>query len=290
MSIEAVILLVAAAIITTMLTQAFQYEAIQLIEGYWGPRRLPTTVAERLARRHLRRRDDLQRQEDDALDRAWGLARTRMLQAEISEDAVNTVEKLVTRQSVRSPSPEARRLATAWLDFTTREERRHIDALAAALEGYPRKGHLIQPTRFGNTMRAYEERVHGLRGGAPLERFVQTVWHELPAHVQRAHGQLRARLDLYCTLLVVFMVSGVVAIVAFIDLHDRDTTLLGVTAVLTLVGPWLAYRAAITSARAYGTILTTIAEVAPRPTGAIRAGAPVPARDSADTPAAPAES
>ena len=115
------------------------------------------------------------------------------------------------------------------------------------------------PTRFGNTLRAYEERVHDIRGADPLERFVQKVWHELPTNLRQSHDHLRGRLDLYCTLYVVFVVSGVFAVVTFIGL---SVWLLGATAVIALICSWLTYRAATTSARAYGTVLVTIAEMA----------------------------
>ena len=56
-----VMLLVVAVIVLTMLTQAFSFEAIQVLEGYWGISPLAEWVARRRCDKHRRTRDQLAR-------------------------------------------------------------------------------------------------------------------------------------------------------------------------------------------------------------------------------------
>jgi hypothetical protein len=139
-------------------------------------------------------------------------------------------------------------------------ERRRIDALADGLKQYPLAAHLVQPTRLGNTLKAYEERVH-LAGVGPLEGFVQRVFHELPATIQTQHDQFRPRLDLYCSLVYVFVVSGLTGVAVLATVDENAAQLVAVTGAITVVLTWLSYRAAIVSARGYGVLLETIAEL-----------------------------
>ena len=49
-----IILITGSVILTTTLTQAFEFEAIRVLEGYWGPRWLPRQIAELRSQRHAR--------------------------------------------------------------------------------------------------------------------------------------------------------------------------------------------------------------------------------------------
>jgi hypothetical protein len=264
--LAAVILLIAAAIVGTIFTQAFQFEAIQLFEGYWGPRRFPRRVREWRTARHVRRRDALIADRTSTTARAWASARAAMLAdrrvgmtlAERERD-VAIVGRLVAGEQVAAPTANAIRLVKNWHDYAPAAERRHLGTLRNALSRYPKREYLVQPTRFGNVLRAYEEHVHVIRGDEPLERFIQQIRDRLPSWLVHEHDQLRARLDLYCTLVLVFVVAGAASIPVLLGAGVSSGVIAGAV-ISAFAGSWIAYRAAVTSARAYGTLLTTIAE------------------------------
>jgi hypothetical protein len=256
--LSSVLLLVGAVIVATVLTQAFQFEAIRHLEGYWGHGRIRVRIADRLAKRHLARRKRLELRQRSATMRAFPPARQSMITAGISQPVVDALELLVTRGSAPNARDEDRRQASVldWLNFAPLRDRREIAELGTALENYPRADALVQPTVFGNTLRAYEELVHSL-GYDALEHLIQASFHELPTPVQIEHDQFRARLDLYCTLTPTFLVGG--AVVALLVAETGPLAPASVV-VVSLACCWLSYRAAVTSARAYGGVLVTIAE------------------------------
>ena len=261
--LPSVLLLIGAVIVTTVLTQAFQFEAIRHLEGYWGHGRVRVRLADVLARRHLARRDRLEQRQRDATTRAFPRARQKMIAAQISQPVVDALELLVTLGSAPTATDGALREARSidWLNFAPLRDRREIAELGAALARYPRADVLIQPTLFGNTLRAYEEEVHSL-GYGPLEHLIQSSFHTLPPPVQSEHDQFRSRLDLYCTLTPTFLVGG--AAVAMLVAETGLLTPASVVVVSVLLS-WLSYRAAVTSAQAYGGVLVTIAERLLRP-------------------------
>jgi hypothetical protein len=56
LSLSALVLLVIGIVLATVLTQAFQFEAIRVLEGYWGPGSVRTALTEAGCRRHLKKR------------------------------------------------------------------------------------------------------------------------------------------------------------------------------------------------------------------------------------------
>ncbi|MCA0143967.1 hypothetical protein [Blastococcus sp. LR1] len=78
MSIGALILLVVVIIVLTMLTQAFSFEAIRILEGYWGTSRLAEAVAGWRCERFRRRRRRLDGMLLELNKRAWLPAEARI--------------------------------------------------------------------------------------------------------------------------------------------------------------------------------------------------------------------
>jgi hypothetical protein len=145
--------------------------------------------------------------------------------------------------------------ALRWMPLAPARELRRMDALDAAIKEYPRSQRLIMPTKLGNTLRAREEYV--LQGtGGTLETFVQQVFDELPQSIQVEHDQYRSRLNLYCSLVLVFVVSGVMW-VSLLGGYESGPCAAGIGIALALIS--ISYRAAVASARAYGGLLMVIA-------------------------------
>jgi hypothetical protein len=255
MNLASFVLLLGAVILTTVITQAFEFEAIRLLEGYWGPGRVRTMLADRRCRRHLAKRSALRARQADLEDRAFPYARVEMLRSKLPREVVDIIEGEHTNNPVGSPSDEDQADAdSVWfMDYATIEERRRHADLTLAQQQYP-GDHLILPTRLGNTLRAYEEPLHGT-SEIQLENRVRAVLHKLPSMMRGEHARVRSRLDLYCSLAVVFALSGLTAVAALASLGAQFSA---VAAALAGTLTWLSYRAAIASAREYGRVLQAI--------------------------------
>ena len=87
-------LLIGAVVLVTMITQAFAFGAIRLLEGYWGP----SQVANKLAdigcwnRRRIRRR--LEERLDRYQTEAGAMSREKMLRSKIPKEIVDLVEAM----------------------------------------------------------------------------------------------------------------------------------------------------------------------------------------------------
>jgi hypothetical protein len=153
------------------------------------------------------------------------------------------------------PTPLARKLD--WMRRAPARELRRMDALLKASAEYPKSDRLVLPTRLGNSLRAREVPVHGASAGR-LESFVHRVFDELPVALQTEHDQFRSRLDLYCSLVLVFVIGGAAGAALLAGVGATPAAAFaGAAAVLA----WVSYRAAVASARAYGGLLKTIADV-----------------------------
>ena len=272
LSLASLLLALGAVILTTVLTQAFQFEAIRLLEGYWGPGRIRSAIANVRCQRHLAKRNRLWVGMADLEKRAFGRAASRMLEEDIDPSIVDMVARVHRGELDPDDLTEPLRRDFddhPWEEFAPTDLLRRIDAMAAAARRFPEDDRAIRPTRLGNTLRAYEDPVEA-QIGRPIEAFVQDIFHELPLSLQTDHDQLRSRLDLYCSLVIVFSLCGVTAIGLLAGINAIQAALAGAVFALLV---WLSYRAAVTSARAYGSILTAIAGASAPPGGTSRASA-----------------
>jgi DNA-binding GntR family transcriptional regulator len=258
-NLVSLVLLLGAVVLTTVLTQAFEFEAIRLLEGYWGPGRLSRLLADWGSRRHLARLHALTERQSEVRRRAFPHARLRMLEPErdIPLEVVDIIEARFTGRTVDSATQAHLREADSisFMDHAPLNERRRYYALVAALDQYPPE-HLVLPTRLGNTLRSYERSLRGTKSGS-LQNFVREIFHELPLPMQIEHDQFRSRLDLYCSLLVVFALSGLIGAGVLATLGIEFSA---ATAGVALLLAGLSYRAAVASAREYGRVLRAIAD------------------------------
>lgn len=262
-----VVLLVIVIVVMTMLTQSFAFEAIRVLEGYWGPF-LPLewltdlcSLRFRWAARYLLwRRSRL-------MDEAVGQVERKLRNKEKQRraDLADRYEPFFTdvrlghlRRAILeekedgNPDERTKRWVKnhPWrrdLDATTS---RRLTNVETRLRDYPEPTRTL-PTRLGNVIRHHEDNT----GERNLESFVQRVWHMLPFSLQVQHDEYRTRLDLYCTMVFVFPVLAALAAVRLHPHRAYAATALVVLAVLC----WWTYRAAVASARAWGQTLELIA-------------------------------
>jgi hypothetical protein len=248
-------LLVGAVVLTTVLTQAFEFEAIRVLEGYWGSGWVTRAVAVLPLRRQVRRLERLERRRERLRARAYAEIGVREREAPQVRAAKQC---LLVGQSPNVDEPAAAQIAelAGWESAADPSTVRGLEAVERELESFPSAVHAVLPTRLGNTLRAYEERASAGSTG-PIEGSVQRVFHHLPAPMQLEHDQFRHRLDLYCNMTLLCLVSGAAGTAALATVGwEHASVAAGANAVLA----WLFYRSAVASAAGYGQVLISIRE------------------------------
>lgn len=145
-------------------------------------------------------------------------------------------------------------LETDWELFAPPDPPRRRANVDKRLADYPAAERML-PTRLGNILRAHEDQIRRVRVGS----FVQEVFDDLPLGLQAEHDEQRTRLDLYCSMVFVLAAAGLAAVLRLVVNHWPYALC---AAVITVIGIQVMYRAALTSARAYGGILLTIRDYA----------------------------
>ena len=142
-----------------------------------------------------------------------------------------------------------------WQPFAPADLMHQIEAVEATIDEYP-ASHRVLPTKLGNTLRAVEE-VLPLGEEDDLEGAVIRRWSETSDAVQKEHDQYRTRLDMYCTLVFVFVALALLGplLLPHGPGYAKAATL---TSLASLFLALVSYRAAIASARGYTTVLRTI--------------------------------
>lgn len=260
MSFQSLILLIGVVVLVTTLTQAFAFGAIRLFEGYWRSGPVATPLANSRCRHHQKRREFLEHGRDNLESAAFAYARQSMLAEGVLRLTVDILEADRTGHQVEGATDEDRKEARTvdWRPYAKANDVRQVEALTIRLLGdYPEDDYRILPTRLGNVLRSYEDRVHDPSEGS-LEGWVQRVFRQLPEVVQIQHDQHRNRLDLYSSMMVVGTIAGAASVPL---LWDAGTGYVAVSAAIAASLALLSYRAMIASARGYGSALETIRDV-----------------------------
>lgn len=254
-----------AVVVLTMLTQAFAYEAIQVLEGYWGTSWWARQYGGWRCRRHRRKRKSLVRSQRELQRAAWRTSQRalRSREAKRSRDGLPPIltEPMleVLRASVRGrkarmtvdPGERRRALLTKWEDFADPEIVRRLHEVKRRLRDFPSPQRVL-PTTLGNVLRSHEDQ---MRVPTPRSYVVQH-FERVPFTLQVDHDEARNRLDLYCAMVFVLLLVGAVAVPRLWS-HPWYCT---AAVMVILAAGILSYRAAIASARWYGTILVAIAD------------------------------
>lgn len=256
-SIGGALLLIAAVVVLTMLTQAFSFEAIRRLEGYWGTKRPIEWFAQRRCEHHRNVRKRLLDRHKALTKDAWHHARDEM-EGDLDPHVISALGARLLRHPRRvtlSEEQERTLNETDWRDHAPREDLRRLLNVETRLRDYPREDRIL-PTRLGNVLRRYEDKT----GVEELESFVQKVFDELPFSLQVEHDEQRTRLDLYGSMVFVVLVATAIAVARFAPHHWAYA--LG-SIVIGLVSTALMYYAGIAAARGYGGVLVLISSYAP---------------------------
>jgi hypothetical protein len=251
------IVLLLSILLASIITQAFAFEGIRLLEGYWGSMRLLGGLSRLRTNRHVGRCARLEKRYRMYSRQAFNQARDEMLDIKINREIVEILDKQHRGEPYDDHDPA--RVAAAerldWRRFASPELLRRMDATESLILRYPRP-HRIMPTKLGNTLRASEDLLD-LGVGEPLEDYVYNRHHLINPELKVKHDQYRSRLDIYCLLTFIFSSLAIVSPIALV--HDRADLSGGVAfAVVYVILAFVSYQAATASARAYVGMLRVI--------------------------------
>ena len=255
--VRVLVITIPLLVIATVVTQAFSFEAIKALEGYWRRRGLASKTRTLLIWWHARRKDRLKKRLGDAYGEAFDAARERINAKHISESVFNTVRDSLTGaentdQQNKAPLPanlrnEVIRFSNDWRTYCQPWHLARIDQLLQDLALYPEDERIL-PTRLGNVMRATEDKLENAKGD--VEGFVLRRYAEAARLVQLQHDQFRNRLEMYCTMV---FVSAVLALLTLAILIGSGISAIAIAVTFTAFAMLCAssYRAAIASAGGY---------------------------------------
>lgn len=286
MSLSSLVLLIGAVVLLTMATQAFEFEAIRFLEGYWGAGLIWKPIASVSCDLRIWRRGRLLRRRHELVNSSFAYARQEMLRLDYPRWFVEVLEAEHLRKETPPPRPdlgvsdsdieEAKNFD--WQELARPADIRRLNDLTARVNEYPSADYRVLPTRLGNTLRVREDKLHDPTSG-PMEGMILRIYDELPASLQNEHDRYRGRLDLYCSMVAVFVVGALASPVLFLAsprqlTGDWRPPLVALVASLCLA--LFSYRAAIASARGYGTVLEEVKGFRDRAGLAGRSAEPAP--------------
>ncbi len=261
----AIIILIFALVLASMVTQAFSFQAIRILEGYWGPSRLSQWATRQAVRRQLNQYHQAHSKVQDLEKQAFATARLK-LRTVHPGDVINALEDRIQR--LPAGEVKARNTVEAIQAANQISWRYHADPAAIAVldraytrvAGFPNQPHRLLPTELGNTIRASEDKLNQV--GGDLEGFVMRNYQWIPARLMIQHDQFRDRLDMYSSLVFVFLLlaAGAVPLLAYCAQYMLGS-LAGAS--ILLLGALLSYKAGVASAQGYGVTLASMRDYVP---------------------------
>lgn len=244
-------------VLVTMITQAFAFEVIRLLEGYWGSVRILSHLNTLRTTRHVNLSLHLREQRNAYQKEAFARAKKFMLEKNFPRVVIEISEDMVYGRSLNEHPHEdiERATKTGWRTFSSPALLRRVEALEFRMRQYPRP-HRILPTRLGNTLRATEDSLD-VNVAGDIEGFILRNYNQIPEILRSQHEQFRTRLDMYCILVFVFAALAILAPTLLFSALAHP--LPSITAfLLYFMLSWVSYEAALASARGYGSILRAV--------------------------------
>jgi hypothetical protein len=246
-------LMAAAVIAFTLLTQAFAFGAIRMLEGYWF--RPDSKFGIRLLRRSEGRIRQLQSAETEALAEAKQKAIRRMRNdSTLDQRIVSVLDGLLFGYATSATVDELSKASRlVWADYLDPTDHRKLERIRSDIRDYPPRPARALPTRIGNIIRGAEDRARP-KSPDPLSGWIIDVFNELPEAMREQHDEHRTRLDLYASLIPVFILVQTLSMALLWSYWSRMALALGISFILMLVS----YAGAIAGARGYAQTLLAI--------------------------------
>lgn len=279
------LVLTLAVVLSTVMTQAFEFEMIKLLEGYWSDRwwsrglrrrRVTSLAAKGVEVHKLARRLERQTLKSSLGKLAGGdkaLKRRLKARAKVLRDHVGL-----------PPDPEADYLLARWRTAADPAALRRLEAVERAARNCPAP-HRTMPTRLGNTLRAREDRMK-LSDGGDLEGFILRNYERIPERLILQVSDFRTRLNMYCTLVLAWILLALAGVAATWTYGGFFHVTTVVNVLVCLLLGRMSYAAALSSARGYGAALLAADD---HVTGVIAKGGSKPVESSDVVGTAPGE-
>lgn len=247
------LVLLFALVLTAMVSQAFAFAAIRLLEGYWGRPLLGSRLYEFLIRRKLRLHIKLTKELRVLEVAAFTAARAKMVSKQVPRYIVDIHEQHVcgpAGSELDSWTDEEHAAATKvdWQSFCSAAKLGQIEHLQVLLMREWPDRHRLRPTRLGNVIRATEDKLEA--DGGDLQGYIMRNREKIPPRLLLHHDQFRTRLDMYCTLVFVYALLAGLSAALFANMDDALMSG-GLAVVMFLALGVASYYAAISSAQGY---------------------------------------
>jgi hypothetical protein len=256
--VQVLVILIPVLVIATVVTQAFSFEAIRTLEGYWRARGPLGSFGKLRIQRHVQRKKAIENRRRSQSAEAFRAALPKIFldSDDLTGPIARAIETQLSDRNSSAPDLQGKDLQIfvktiqSWRDQADSWRLAKIDRLIAEQNSYPVESRVL-PTKLGNLIRATEDQLQ--HAGGDVQSFVLRQRDTVSHRIQMQHDQFRTRLDMYCTLV---FVSAFLAAITFIILVGR----VGVVSICVTSGGFAlmaaaSYLAAISSASGYCTAL-----------------------------------
>lgn len=246
--VQVLVIIIPLLVIAAVVTQAFSFQAIRALEGYW-PGRGPVSFARTLMiRRHIHKKRAINKRRLAEAEKALRTAMPAMLMSGISFPIVKALEAYLSGKEPPQLTSEEREVAvsTEWRSWCDAWRLAKVDHLMNEEESYPDTFRIL-PTKLGNVLRATEDQLS--HTDDDLQGYALRRYEMVPRQVQIQHDVYRTRLEMYCTLV---FVSGSLMLFTPIALLGRvNNVAVAITFAGFAVMSVVSYLAAMASADGY---------------------------------------
>jgi hypothetical protein len=245
--VQVLVIIIPLLVIAAVVTQAFSFQAIRALEGYWpgGPVSFARTL---MIRRHIHKKKAITKRRLAETEKALRTAMPAMLMSGIPFPIVKALEAYLSGKEPPQLTSEEREVAvsTQWRSWCDAWRVAKVDHLMNEEESYPDTFRIL-PTKLGNLLRATEDQLR--HTDDDLQGYALRRYEMVPRQVQIQHDVYRTRLEMYCTLV---FVCGSLALFTPIALLGRVNIIaLAITFASFAVMSVVSYLAALTSADGY---------------------------------------
>lgn len=251
-----------ALVLITIIAQAFERQAVFALEGDWSSFGVPGMLRRWRVSRNLRHRDRLETRFQEVNTKI--IDQVRRISAEAlavansphsNEERLTAVARLIRWEELTDvpESLEDNARTIAWERFC--DPRLYVtrSRLRTVLDDYPEDDWEVLPTRLGNRLTAGYNRLAAL--GAHETDFVISNIDHLSSRLRRNHDVSRGRLDMYCSLVFVYVgLAAAAQVVLRLETGNPDVHIgisemtVDVICGIYLVLAWLNYQAALRAA------------------------------------------
>jgi hypothetical protein len=258
--VQVLVIIIPLLVVATVVTQAFSFEAIRALEGYWPGRGLVSAARTLMIWRHVHRKKMITERRLKQSAKALRAAMPEMLISGVSLPIVKALEAYLSGKEPPQLTSEEREVvaSTEWRLWCNASRLAKIDYLLNEENSYP-DAFRILPTKLGNLLRATEDRLAHTEGD--LQGYALRRYEMVSPQLQIQHDVFRNRLEMYCTLVFVSASLMFFALVAL--LGHVSTIAVAITSTSFAVMSVVSYLAALASAGGYCFVLRQMDQVSP---------------------------